>query len=154
MLQTWPLKARGEQMKNKDELWRKFKGKTVEELCAAIREIWLAKRENYIRMLDELPNKLIYEAATFYHDHPQIDWRIAFRRELREFERFLATQPYRDHLVESNGLHGLLEAEVYDKDPDAPLSEYIEADKKRDALVQKYCIEPPVKSPDTRPETA
>ena len=57
-----------------EELWRNYKGATAEDLCAAIRELWLAKSPNYIRMLNEVPNKLIAQEAAAVGPNPKEDW--------------------------------------------------------------------------------
>lgn len=124
------------------KMWRKYKGTSAEELCAATRELWLAKYPNYIRMLDKVPNRLIEDIATIYASRPnglpeEVGWPTKYdgRRELRELERFLDTQPFGDHFSDD-----LLEDELYWKDPDAPLIDYISADKKKDALINKYSV--------------
>jgi len=142
----------------KSEMWRKYKGKTAEEMCAAIREIWLAKYPDYIRMLTDVPNRLIEQVA-------EIAWRYdsttniphglgehasefaigeayklnLARSELRYLERFLDKQPFADHFVEDDEP---LDSPDMWANPDAPLGEYIEADKRRDALVKKFAIRP------------
>ena len=141
-------------MTKKTEMWRKYKGTTAEELCAAIRELWLAKYANYIRMLNEVPNKLIEDIATIYASYPkgnfpdsevladflsESDWpgNGRGRRELRELEKFLDKQPFGDHFSDD-----LLADELFWKDPDAPLSEYEETEKRKKALIKKYSIDP------------
>ena len=147
----------------KSEMWRKYKGTTAEEMCAAIRELWLAKYPDYIRTLNEVPNRLIRQIAAGYSSRPtgpmtileddggvreveglpeDMGWPPKWfaRRELRELERFLSKQPYENHFYENE--FDLLEDELHWKNPDAPLSEYVEADKKRDALVEKFSIRP------------
>jgi len=124
----------------KEELWRKYKGTTAEELCAAIRELWLAKAQNYVRMFNEIPNRLIKEIATIYASNLEVRpeanrWPPNGRQELKDLEKFLDKQPYGDHFSDD-----LLEEELSWRNPDAPLSDYIEADKKRDALIKKYSL--------------
>jgi hypothetical protein len=139
-----------------NELWRKFNGTTAEEVCAAIRELWLAKSPNYIRMLNEVPNRLIGEYAidpepspSYCHDpvtgreldkheaQELLRHRYGYcgRQLLKDLEKFLTTQPFADHFSDNP-----LEDELFWKEPDAPLSDYVEADKKRDALIQKYSL--------------
>jgi hypothetical protein len=147
-------------MEKKKELWRKYKGTTEEELCAAIRELWLTKYPNYIRMLNEVPNKLIEMEAKPFGPSIETDWvdcatdekleqaekqkaskqsnNYHGRHILKDLEKFLSTPPMRDYFYEDEAT--ALEDELYWRDPDAPLSEYIEADKKRDALVKKYSL--------------
>ena len=121
-------------MAKKKELWRNYKGTTTEELCAAIQELWLAKAPNYIRLLNEVPNRLIEQEAG---EHPFHKQKWYGRQLLRYLEKFLDTQPFGDHFSEDR-----LIDELYWKDPDAPLSEYVEADEKRDALIKKYSLNP------------
>jgi hypothetical protein len=149
-------------MKNKNELWRKYKGTTAEELCAAIRELWLAKYPDYLRLLNEIPNRLIEEVATLQHPYeaermdemelttlegiviPEKQARVILdanatrcgRNLLKDLEKFLNKLPFQDHM--SDDL--LFEETVCHQNPDAPISEYVEAEKKRDALVKKFAI--------------
>ena len=147
----------------KTEMWRRHKGTTAEELCAAIREIWLAKYPNYIRMLNEVPNRLIKDIATEYsrptavsdliahvygfkQGEPvpkEVGWPFKYtaRTILRDLEKFLSKQPYQDYLAEDDELD-FVDTDGMWHEADAPLSAYIEADKKRDAMVEKYAIKP------------
>jgi hypothetical protein len=146
----------------KTEMWRRYKGTTAEELCAAIRELWLAKYPNYIRMLNEVPNRLIEDIAAVYGSRPTMPMTVIdkdgsirhtesgpeggwpgkyySRTELRELEKFLDQQPFGDHFCIDQ-----LDDELYWKNPDAPLSEFVEADKKQAELVEKYSIRPPTR---------
>ena len=83
-------------------------------------------------MLNEVPNGLIEQEATPI-PHQQFKWYG--RKLLKDLEKFLSTQPFADHFSNAP-----LEDELYWKDPDAPLSDYVEADKKRDALIKKYSL--------------
>jgi hypothetical protein len=142
----------------KMEMWRRYKGTTAEEMCAAIREIWLAKYPDYIRMLDEVPNKLIEQVAALHPVYdsdattpvdqlrmelgaPPLNRTALARMELKALEKFLTTPPFADHFCTD-----LLEDEISLKEPDAPVSEYVEADKKKEALVKKFAITQPKKS--------
>ena len=116
-------------------MWRKYKGTTTEELCIAIRELWLAKSPNYIRLLNEVPNKLIEQESVEIPHHTK---KYYGRRLLTNLEKFLDTPPFGDHFCDDP-----LEDELSWKDPDAPLSQYVEADKKRDALIKKYSLKTP-----------
>jgi len=143
------------------KLWQKYKGTSAEELCAAIRELWLAKSPDYIRLLNEVPNKLIErEAGGFGSPKASGDWedvgtgrklslaeaeafvksgnRHFGRQVLKDLERFLDKPPFGDHFHDNAA--DALEDEIYWADPDAPLDEYVEADKKRDALIKKYSL--------------
>ena len=113
-----------------EKMWRKYTGTTAEEMCAAIRELWLAKYPNYIRMLNEVPNRLIEEEAAM-----TLHLKHVGRGLLKDLEKFLDKQPFGDHFSDD-----LLGDELYWKDPDAPLSEYVEADKRKDALIKKYSV--------------
>jgi hypothetical protein len=98
----------------KTEIWRRYKGKTAEEMCAAIRELWLAKYPEYIRMLNEIPNRLIEEVATLHPVYdsdattpidqlrmelgaPPLNRTALARVELRALEKFLTTPPFAGH---------------------------------------------------------
>jgi hypothetical protein len=148
----------------KTEMWRRYKGKTAEELCAAIRELWLAKYPEYIRMLNEIPNRLIEEVATlswpfdatqmYGEEMTTLDGSVipdeearaildrivrrVGRNRLKDLEKFLTKRPFGDYMSEN-----LLFEETFEhENPDAPLSEYVEADKRRDGLVEMFSIRP------------
>jgi hypothetical protein len=70
----------------KSEMWRKYKGTTAEELCAAIGELWLAKSPNYIRMLNEVPNRLIKDIATIYGSRPTMPMALLEEDGVRHVE--------------------------------------------------------------------
>jgi hypothetical protein len=167
---------KSEPNKKKSEHWRRYKGTSAEDLCAAIRELWLAKSPNYIRMLNELPNKLIEREASAPFPDPKEDWyesplgnilsvgddlcdrsgrkldmaeklRIAGnwnrghgRRTMKDLETFLDTPPLGDHFYDTEA--AAIEDELYWKDPDAPLSDYADAERKRIAIIERWKIKP------------
>jgi hypothetical protein len=108
-------------------------------------------------MFNEVPNKLIAQEAAAIGPNPKEDWyddttglpltpsekenivkgwnNGSGRRLLKELETFLDTQPFGDHFSIDP-----LEDELFWRDGHEPLEEYVEADKKRDALITKYSL--------------
>jgi hypothetical protein len=116
-------------------------------------------------MLNEIPNRLIEQEANAVgaipvDSSPKADWpdwhdyvtgrklepsevlkeiedeaNYWGRQTLKKLEKFLEKPPFENHLSKNP-----LEDEVHSKDPDAPLSEYVEADKKKDALIKNHSM--------------